>query len=54
MARDPSIARMDKLADLMADGCPTLTDAAYRRRMPVQLVERLWKLIRQGLGDQAR
>ncbi|MFH8652302.1 hypothetical protein ACH37Y_06255 [Sphingomonas paucimobilis] len=54
MAYDPSTARMDKLADIMADGCPSLTDAAYRMRMPVQQVERLWKLIRQGLGAQAR
>lgn len=54
MPRDPLTSRMDKLADLMADGCPTLTGAAYRMRMPVQQVERLWKLIRQGLGDQAK
>lgn len=44
----------DKRADHMADGCPTLSEAAYRMRLPLAQVERIWAGIRRGLGRQAR
>lgn len=45
--------RADRLADLMADGCPTLGEAAYRMRQPIKEVEATWKTICRALGRQA-
>lgn len=45
--------QMDKLAQLMADGCPSIVEAAYRMRLAQSSADRLWQLIRRGLGPQA-
>lgn len=46
--------QQNKLADHMADGCPSLIEAAHRMRLPVAQVEALWATIKRGLGRQAR
>ncbi len=46
--------RADKLADLMADGCPSFAEAAYRMRRTIGEVETLWSGICRELGRQAR
>ncbi|MEE8610118.1 MAG: hypothetical protein V3V60_08525 [Sphingomonas aquatilis] len=48
-----TLRQMDRLADLMADGCPSITEAAYRMRTTQQTADRCWQLIRRGLGKQA-
>ena len=46
--------QVDRLADLMAEGCPNLVAAAHRMRLPVARVEALWRGIRAKLGWQAQ
>lgn len=46
--------QMDRLADLMADGCPSIVEAAYRMRIPQSTADRAWQLVRRELGKQAR
>ncbi|MFG6284753.1 hypothetical protein [Sphingomonas sp. S6] len=48
-----TLRQMDRLADLMADGCPSITEAAYRMRTTQQTADRCWQLIRRELGRQA-
>lgn len=48
------VRQMDKLAQHMADGSPSLTDAAYRMKVAQADVEALWAAIRRGLGWQGR
>ena len=49
-----TLARMDELADLMADGCPTISEAARRMGMRQPRVHELWQRICKGLGPQAQ
>lgn len=46
--------QMDRLAEHMANDCPTIVEAAYRMRLPQSTADRLWQLIRRELGKQAR
>lgn len=48
-----TLRQMDRLADHMADGCPSITEAAYRMRITQQTADRCWQLIRRELGKQA-
>jgi hypothetical protein len=48
-----TLRQMDRLADHMADGCPSITEAAYRMRIKQQTADRCWQLIRRELGKQA-
>lgn len=54
ITRPSTARRMDALAQVMADGCPTLGEAAGRLGLDRTTVGRLWKRIREGLGEQAR
>lgn len=45
---------IDKLAEHMANGCPSMIEAAHRMRLPIADVERLWTRIVRRLGAQAR
>lgn len=38
----------------MADGCPSLIEAASRMRITIVEADRLWKRIKRDLGWQAR
>ena len=49
-----ALRQMDKLAELMADGCPSIIEAAYRMRVTQSWADRLWQRIRRQLGSQAR
>lgn len=46
-------ARIDRLADLMADGCETLQEASTALDIPITLARELWTRIRTRLGPQA-
>lgn len=50
----PRLAPIDRLAEHMANGCPSVIEAARRMRMPIQDVEQLWTRIVRNLGTQAR
>ena len=43
----------ERLCDQMADGCPSLSEAAYRLRLPVAEAEKLWRRVCRDLGVQA-
>jgi PIN domain nuclease of toxin-antitoxin system len=45
---------IDRVAELMADGCASCAAVAYKLRRPVAEVDRLWAKIRRDLGRQAR
>lgn len=51
---DKTAVQMDQLADLMADGCPTIRDAAAIMELGKSRVDRLWQRIRAQLGWQAQ
>jgi hypothetical protein len=46
--------QMDRIAELMAAGCPSIVEAAYRMRIPQSTADRAWQLVRRKLGKQAR
>lgn len=46
--------QMDELADLMADGCGSIREAADRMGIGKSRVDRLWQRVRAKLGEQAR
>ena len=46
--------QMDELADHMADGCPSISEAARRMGMAQNRTDQLWQRIRRDLGEQAR
>lgn len=46
-------AARDALADLMADGCPTIAEAARRLGMSQTIADRHWQTLRRDLGEQA-
>ena len=48
------LAPIDRLAEHMANGCPSVMEAAHRMRLPIADVERLWTRIVRALGRQAR
>lgn len=52
--KSPRLTPIDKLAEHMANGCPSVIEAAHRMRLPIQDVERLWTRIIRRLGKQAR
>ena len=57
MARGPmpaTVRHMDRMADLMADGCPSVTEAAYRMKLTQTEADRVWQRIRRSLGKQAQ
>lgn len=43
----------DRLAEHMAEGCPSVMEAARRMKLTVTEADRLWKRIARGLGSQA-
>lgn len=45
--------KMNAVADAFADGCETIPAVAERTGLPKRTVDRLWKQIRDGLGEQA-
>jgi hypothetical protein len=45
---------MDDLADLMAEGCPSISEAARRLGLGQSHADQLWQRIRKALGPQAR
>lgn len=54
VADKPRLDKPDRLAEQMADGCPSLVEAAHRLRLNVTDAERMWKGIVRKLGAQAR
>lgn len=48
-----TLAQMDRLADQMADGCPSISEAARRIGLSQSRADQLWQRIRKGLGAQA-
>lgn len=57
--RTPKVAvkteqQMDELAEIMAEGCGTIRDAAQMMGVGKSRVDRLWQRIRAGLGEQAQ
>lgn len=47
-------ANMDRLADAMADGCPSISQAARDLGLTQSRADQLWQRIRKGLGEQAQ
>lgn len=43
----------DALAALMAEGCPTVSEAARRLNLTQSRADQLWQRIRRDLGQQA-
>lgn len=54
VAEKPRLDKPDRLAEQMADGCPSLVEAAHRLRLSVTDADRMWKGIVRKLGWQAR
>jgi hypothetical protein len=50
----PYLPLRDRLAEAMAQGCPSLLGAAIRLAIPLDEAEGLWAQIVRGLGPQAR
>lgn len=48
-----TVAQMDRLADQMADGCPSISEAARRLGLTQSRTDQLWQRVRKGLGPQA-
>jgi hypothetical protein len=48
------LSPVDRLAELMAEGCPSILDAARRMRITAAEAEKHWRAICKGLGPQAR
>ncbi len=48
------LAKPDRLAEHMAEGCPSIVEAAHRMRLSTVDVNRVWKDIVRALGPQAR
>jgi hypothetical protein len=48
-----SRAEMDTLADLMAEGCPSIAEAARRLGTSQTRTDQHWQRIRRDLGEQA-
>lgn len=48
------LAKPDRLAEHMAEGCPSVGEAAYRMRLTAAEADRIWKGIVKTLGWQAR
>lgn len=49
-----TILHMDRLADEMANGCPSIAQAGRRLNFAPAHTDYLWRRIRAGLGAQAR
>ena len=49
-----TLRQMDRLADLMAEGCPSITEAARQMRLTQSRADQLWQRIRRQLGSQAK
>ncbi len=52
--KTPRLTPIDRLAEHMANGCPSIVEAARLMRLPIQDVERLCTRVVRGLGSQAR
>lgn len=48
-----TMVRMDLLAEEMANGCPTIVEAARRLGLTQSRADQLWQRIRRDLGAQA-
>lgn len=51
--RSVRLSPIDRLADHMAEGCPSVAEAARRMRIALSDADALWARIRRGLGRQA-
>lgn len=51
--RDEAAQARTDLAELMAEGCPTVREAARRMRLSNKRADIHWQAIRRGLGPQA-
>ena len=51
--RSTSLGPLDRLAELMAEGCPTLAQASRTLNTPVFIVQAQWGRICAALGPQA-
>ena len=51
--RDEAAQARADLAELMAEGCPTVRDAARQLHMSFKRADIHWQAIRRGLGGQA-
>lgn len=49
-----TLRTMDFLAEQMAEGCPSIAEAARRLGITQSWADQCWQRIRRGLGDQAR
>jgi hypothetical protein len=47
------LVRMDQIADAMANGCPSISEAARRLGLTQSRTDQLWQRIRRDLGAQA-
>ena len=52
-ARPARLSSIDRLAEHMAQGCPSLAEAARRMCISVTTSEEYWRRIRKALGAQA-
>lgn len=48
-----TLAAMNRLADTMAEGCPSISEAARRLGLTQSRTDQLWQRIRRGCGAQA-
>lgn len=51
--RDEAAQARTDLAELMAEGCPSVREAARQLRMSFKRADIHWQAIRRGLGEQA-
>lgn len=51
--KDPTRQARTDLAELMANGCPSISQAARTLRMTQSRCDQHWQAIRRGLGEQA-
>lgn len=49
-----TLRTMDLLAEHMAEGCPTIAEAARRLGITQSWADNCWQRIKRGLGEQAR
>lgn len=49
----PRLPTADRLAEHMAEGCPSIIEAARRMRISVSTADEHWRKIRKRLGRQA-
>ncbi len=45
---------IERLAEHMAGGCPSVIEAARRMKITVAAAEKLWRRVCRDLGPQAR